>query len=480
MRPSTLIRALATLAIAGLVRFDPPVNAADSAVADWPMWGGTPARNMVSKVKGLPSEWDTETGKNIRWSTELGTHSYGNPVVSSGRVFVGTNNDHPRDPKQGGDRGVVMAFKETTGQFLWQHTHPKLESGQANDWPEQGIASSPLAEGNRVYYVSNRGVVFCVDAEGFHDQENDGPIVGEKLTGLQDADVIWSFDMIAELGVFPHNLANSSPLAMGDMVYVGTSNGHDESHVKVPSPKAPSVIALNKATGKLVWSDNSAGDRILHGQWSPPAAGVIGGVSQLVSAQGDGWVRGYEAATGRKLWEFDTNPKDSIWPKTRNELVATPVIAGDRVYIGNGQDPEYGEGVGHFYAIDATKRGDITLTGRVWHQASIRRTISTAAVVDGLVYISDFSGFLRCLEADTGKEIWMHDLFAAVWGSPFVVDGKIYIADEDGDVAILAQGREKKVLAEINMGSAVYGTITPANGTIFLNTQNRLFAIATK
>jgi len=157
-----------------------------------------------------------------------------------------------------------------------------------------------------------------------------------------------------------------------------------------------------------------------------------------------------------------------------------PARQTDRVYIGNGQDPEYGEGVGNFYAIDATKRGDITLTGKIWQAGNIRRTISTAAVSDGLVYIADFSGFLRCLDEKTGKEIWMHDVFAAVWGSPFVVDGKVYITDEDGDVAVMAHGREKKLLAETNMGSAVYGTITPANGVIFLNTQTRLFAIAAK
>ena len=160
----------------------------------------------------------------------------------------------------------------------------------------------------------------------------------------------------------------------------------------------------------------------------------IGGVLQVVSGQGDGWVRGFEAQNGVKLWEFDTNPKDAVWPKTRNELIATPVIANDRVYIGNGQDPEYGEGVGNFYAIDATKRGDITISGKAWQAEKIRRTISTAAVADGLVYIADFSGFLRCLDEKTGQEIWMHDLFAAVWGSPFVVDGKVYITDEDGEL----------------------------------------------
>lgn len=444
------------------------------------MWGGTPSRNMVSPMKGLPASWDVAAGKGIKWVADLGSTSYGNPVVAAGLVFVGTNNEGLKDPKQPGDRGVLMAFREATGDFAWQHTHEKLESGQANDWPYQGVASSPLVEGRRLYYVSNRAVLFCLDIEGFRDGENDGPLSDEKLTGPNDADVIWAFDLIKELGVFPHNLANSSPAISGDLVFISTSNGHDESHVKVPQPRAPSLIAVNRNTGKLAWQDNTVGDRILHGQWSSPAVGSIGGVIQVVSAQGDGWVRGFEALTGKRLWEFDTNPKDAVWPKTRNEIIATPVIVGDRVYLGNGQDPERGEGIGNFYAIDATKRGDITENGKVWRFARLRRTVSTAAVMDGLVYISDFSGFLYCLDAATGAEIWKHDFFSAVWGSPFVADGRVYLGDEDGDLVVFAHGRDKKVLSEMNMGGSVYGTVTPANGVLFLNTPKQLFAIVAK
>ncbi len=247
--------------------------------------------------------------------------------------------------------------------------------------------------------------------------------------------------MMEEVGAYPHNMSNSSPVIWGDLVFVSTSNGQDESHVHIPSPKAPAIIAMNKTTGKLVWEDNSVEDRILHGQWSTPSVGKIGGVDQVVSAQGDGWVRGYEAATGKKLWEFDTNPKDSVWPKTRNEVIGTPVIYEDKVYIANGQDPEHGEGVGHLYCIDATKRGDITQTGRVWQYDKIRRTISTASIADGLLYIPDFSGFLHCLDAKTGQVYWTHDLFAAVWGSTLVVDGKVYLGDEDGDVVDPAGGQ---------------------------------------
>jgi outer membrane protein assembly factor BamB len=457
---------------------DPRLSASDPGSGDWPMWGGSPDRNMVSTMKGLPTEWDLKSKKNVKWVAELGSQSYGNPVVADGLVFVGTNNERLRDPKQPGDRGVLMAFRESDGEFMWQQTHTKLESGRANDWPYQGIASSPLVLGDRLYYVSNRGVVLCLDTKGFRDNENDGPFTDEKLAGQFDADAIWSFDMMEEVGVYQHNLANSSPVAYADLIFVSTSNGQDESHVHIPSPKAPAIIALNKQTGKLVWEDNSVEDRILHGQWSTPSVGTIGGVVQVVSAQGDGWVRGYEALTGKKLWEFDTNPKDSVWPRTRNEVISTPVIYQDRVYIANGQDPEHGEGVGHMYCIDATKRGVITETGRVWHFDKIRRSISTAAIHDGLVYIPDFSGFFHCLDAKTGQLYWTHDMFAAVWGSALIADGRIYLGDEDGDIVVMQTGKEKKILAEMNMDNAVTSTAVPAHGVLFLNNRNRLFALA--
>ncbi len=458
----------------------PRLQASEPGTGDWPMWGGTSDRNMVSAATGLPADWDVKSGRNIKWVAELGSQSYGNPVVAGGMVFVGTNNEAPRDPKQDGDRGVLMAFREADGEFLWQQTNRKLEAGRANDWPYQGIASSPLVVGDRLYYTTNRGVVMCLDIQGFRDGENDGPTANETLTGRFDADVVWAFDMMEEVGSYPHNLSNSSPAVWGDLIFVSTSNGQDESHVNIPSPRAPSIIALDRNTGRLVWEDNSVDDRILHGQWSTPSVGTIGGVVQVVSAQGDGWVRGYEAASGTKLWEFDTNPKDSVWPRTRNELISTPVISSNRVYIANGQDPEHGEGVGHMYAIDATKRGDITESGRIWHFDKIRRSVSTASVVDGLVYMADFSGFLHCLDAETGRPYWTHDTFAAVWASSLVADGKVYLADEDGDIVVLQHGKELKVLAEMNMGSAVYATPVPAHGTLFLNNRSQLFAIGVK
>src|SRR5688500_1902744 len=191
--------------------------ASEKGEKDWPMWGGSPDRNMVSDATGMPTEWDVKTGKNVRWVAELGSQSYGNPVVAEGVVLVGTNNEVLRDPEQTGDRGVLMAFRETTGEFLWQATHEKLSSGRANDWPFQGIASSPLVRNGIAYYMSNRAELMAVDLQGFQDGENDGPFKDEKLTGKHDADVLWRFDTMEEVGNFPHNLANSSPVFWENM-----------------------------------------------------------------------------------------------------------------------------------------------------------------------------------------------------------------------------------------------------------------------
>ena len=436
-----------------LVASDPPGG-------DWPMWGGTADRNMVSSMKGLPASWDIKTGKNIKWVAKIGSQTYGNPVVAGGQVYVGTNNALVRNPKEPGDRGVLMCFRESDGRFLWQHANEKL--GPKIDWPETGVCSSPLVEGERLYYVSNRCELVCLDTRG---------------DGQGGAKVVWKLDMRKELGVVPHNQSSSSPASYGDLVFTGTSNGRDENNQRVPAPRAPSMVAVNKNTGKPVWQAGGAGANILEGQWSSPAVGAVGGVVQVVIGDGDGWVRSYEASSGKKLWEFDTNPKDASWPKTRNEVVATPVIWQNKVYIANGQDPSSGAGPGHLYAIDASKRGDITASGRIWRYDGIKRSVSTAAIANGLLFIADTTGYLHCLDVNTGKAYWTHDLLAAVWGSPIAIGGKVYLGDEDGDVAIFEVSKEKKPIAQPSLGSSVYSTAVPAHGTLFLANRSQLFAI---
>ena len=482
-----------------------------TAESDLVMFGGDASRNFVSSEKNLPTKWNLKTGENIKWVAELGSQTYAGPILYDGKIFVGTNNEALKDENMPGDRGNIMAFDAASGDLLWQSAHAKLGAGRVNDWPLQGICSTPAAENGIVYYVSNRAEVIAADVNGFHDGENNGPfkkegefrMVTEKgedgeskqvrkfieKQGKLDEDILWKYDLIGELDVFPHNLAAGSPLIVGDLIFVITGQGVDEGHFNVPTPLAPSFVVLNKKTGELVWENADPADAVLHGSWSNPSYGVIGGKPQVLFPGGDGWLYSFEPKTGKLIWKFDMNPKDSKWELggrgTRNNVISMAVIHDGIAYIAVGQDPEHGEGPGNLWAIDgAGKSGDITETGVVWHVGGedFHRTMSSAAIHDGVMYIADLNGFVYALDVKTGKRLWMYDTFAAIWGSTFYADGKVYIGDEDGDIAVLKAGREGKegegiLLHETNMGTAVYTTPIAKDGVIYVASRTRLFAI---
>jgi len=424
----------------------------------------------------LPSRWDLKTGAGVKWTADLGTETYGGPVVAGEKVFVGTNNGKPRDPAVTGDKGIVMAFRAADGAFLWQAVHDKRPQEQGSDWPQQGVCSTPAVAGDRLYYLSNRGELVAADTEGFLDGENDGPFKSETRTGKADADLVWVVDLPKTLGVRPAKMAASSPLVLGDRVFTGTSNGAASG--KVAAPQAPSLVAVERATGKVIWSDASPGAKLLDGQWSSPSAGKLGGVEALIYPAGDGWVYAFDPATGRKLWAFDAGaPVGGGTDGPRESLIAAARVADDRLYVGVGQDPEMGAGKGRLWSLAPKGASEVAPAWSLSGDA-FSRTLSTVAVADGLVYAADLNGFLRCLDAATGRVLWEHDSFAAVWGSPLVADGKIYLGDEDGDIAVLRAGRTKQVLAEINLGNAVYTTAAARDGVLYLASRNRLFALS--
>jgi len=504
---------------------------------DWPQWGGWTHRNNTPDAKNIPIEWDVESGKNILWSAQLGSQTYGNVVVANGKVYIGTNNHHSwlkRYPKTV-DLGVFLCFNEADGKFLWQHSSPKLPTGRVHDWPDQGICAAAYAEGDKVWYVTSRGEVVCLDAEGFHDNENDGPFKQEDNENKDEADIIWKYDMMGQMGVSQHNMCNSSLTCVDGVLFVCTSNGVDETHVNIPAPNAPSFFAMERDTGKVLWTDKSPGINILHGQWSSPAYGVLGGQKQVIFGAGDGYMYSFDPAgdgqgNAKLLWKFDCNPKASVYSVSgkseRNHIIGTPVIYKGLVYVGVGEDPEHGEGNGHLWCIDPTKRGDVSPelaqdkdgkpiphrrlqavdkkageqavpnpnSAAVWHyvgfdknkdgklefEEEMHRTCGTVVIKDDILYIADFSGLVHCLNALTGEQHWTHDMFAAAWSSPMLVEGKVYIGDEDGDVTIFKHGPEMEIIAEVNMGNSVYSTPVVANGVMYISNKSTLFAIAEK
>ena len=532
--------------LAGLLVLAPFVAAIASA-ADWNQWGGSPLRNNTPDAHDLPTEWETgefdpdtgawkpETSRNIAWAAALGSQSYGNPVGAGGKAYVGTNNGGgwlKRYPAEV-DLGCLLAFDTKDGGFRWQDSSEKLPTGRVHDWPLQGICCAPLIEGDRLWYVTSRGEVKCLDTEGFRDSENDGPFAGEAVQAEDEADVVWVLNMMKDLGVSQHNMCSCSVTSAGDFLFVVTGNGVDEGHINLPVADAPSFLCVDKRDGKVLWADNTPGANVLHGQWSSPAYAELGGAPQAIFGGGDGWVYSFDARgeNGRSklLWKFDCNPKESKYTlggrADRNHVIGTPVIHEGLVYVAVGEDPEHGEGVGHLWCIDPTKRGDVSselavslsdpntplphrrnqavikeqgevarpnpASAAVWHypghdadgdgklsfEETMHRTCGTVAIADGLLFVADFSGLFHCLDVKTGSPLWTHDMLAACWGSPLIADGKVYIGDEDGDITVFRLGRDLEILAEINMGNSVYSTPIAVGDTLYIANKSHLFAI---
>jgi outer membrane protein assembly factor BamB len=541
----------AAVALSGGATPKAPVPAgAQTARGDHTMFGETVSRNMVNLLdKNVPDKIDPD-GRETLWKAVLGSRAYAGPIISGGKVFVGTNNDTPhnkRDIDKAGepiDRGILLCLDEKTGRFLWQAVHPKLPAGQVNDWPGQGICSTPTVEGDRVYYVSNRCTVVCADANGPTSNQTVG--IGRKgFSDPTDAKFVWEYDMIKELNVFPHNMSPCSPLIVGNIIYLVTANGVDAGHINIPSPEAPSFIALDKGNGKLLWMSNAPGKDIMHGQWSNPTYAEIAGVRQIIFPGGDGWLYSFVPETGELIWKFDCNPKDATnvlgGVGSENDFIGTPVVYSNKVYIGTGQDPEHNTGMANFFCIAPTKKGDIsktTISGRdkdgkplnekpnpnscevwryggaengKWAQRDFKfgRTMSTAAIVDDIVYIAELAGYLHCLNAKTGEHYWQFDTKASIWASPYYVDGKIFLANDQGDlfifkhekthkvydeieaakntnnkqearklmVEVRKQVADKYLLSKVEFDAPIRTTIVVANGVLYVKAEKTLYAI---
>jgi len=481
--------------------------AAAATAADRPQWGQQGTRNMVAQEQNLAESFDPATGRNIKWVVSLGTETHGTPTIANGRVLIGTNNGALRDPRHTGDRGVLMCFDEKDGRFLWQLVVPKLRVDH-QDWPNAGIVAPPTIEGNRVYTLSNRHEVMCLDLLG-QANGNDGPYQDEgrhmampdgkpmEVTPL-DADIIWLFDLPNGAGIYPHDVANCSILVDGPLLYVNTSNGVDASGriFKVGAADAPALVVIEKATGRLVARDHeNMSPRTPHATWASPALGEVHGRRRIFFGGPDGICYAFEplreipppgeVAKLRCVWRFDcdpTAPKENIHryvlkPDGPSNINGMPVFYKNRIYVAAGGDFCWGKKKAWLKCIDATGAGDITKTGELWSYPLKQHCVATPAISSGLVFITDCGRTLHCVDAETGKPYWTHDGKGEFYASPLVADGKVYAVSRAGDFWILAAGKEKKVFGSVTLDGPISSTPVAANGVLYVTTRTRLYAV---
>jgi outer membrane protein assembly factor BamB len=508
--------------------------------ADWPQWGGDKERDMSAAETHLAASFvpgrkkangagiDLATTQNVRWAVRLGTETYASPTVANGKVFIATNDRSTKDPRYeptGG--GLLMCVDATSGQLRWQLPVRRFTNDDAQSIPkarkyvvryELGICSSPTVEGDRVYVVTNRGEVLCLDVRGLTNgndgayRKEDRYLLGEDRPPVKlqssDPDIIWRFDMLRELPVFPHDANSCAILILGDVLYVGTANGVATDNT--PYPDAPTLIALDKRTGRLIGRDDAKiGRRIFHGQWSSPSAGKVGDKTLVFYGGGDGICYAFEALpqvpaepmTLKCVWSCDCNPSeyrfhngkpidywdgDVEWNDEFNkndgqyvgpsEIIATPAFSNNRVYVAIGRDPMHGRGKGALTCIDATRTGDITKTGKLWTYDGLERSLCTVAIADGLVYVADLAGSVHCVDAETGRRVWVQPTRQETWCSLLVADGKVYLGTKKA-FWIMAAGREPRVLQRIHLGSPIWCPAIAANGVLYVASNRYLWAV---
>jgi outer membrane protein assembly factor BamB len=431
-----------------------------------------PPQTTVAQTGNPPVDWDTTTGRNVVWSVELGSETFGRPVVAGDAVYVGTDNARQLNPALQEEAGVLMAFRVTDGRLLWQDLAPRVERG-LREFLLPSTTSAPYVEGNRLYYVTAECQLRSLDTQGFRDGENSGPHIA------------WELDMCGRLGVFPHEATNSEVLPVGDLLMVSTSNGQNEGHTRVPSPRAPSLIAVNKHSGKVVWRAIGPGEQVLHGQWSSPVAADVNGRIQVLFGGGDGWLRAYDAPSGHEIWRFDGNPKDARWlPRpgvlSRGSIIASPVFADGRVFIAMGQSPGHGNGPSLIHAISPHGQGDVTESRLLWTSREVGRVVGTPLVKDGLLYVGDLGGTVHCLDAATGAHVWKHETNEAIWGCLLLAGDRLYVGDVGGSMTVLRAGRRKELLAQIEMEAPLYSPPALIGDALYLATAHRLYLIAAK
>ncbi len=523
---------------------------------DSPQWGEAWSRNLaVDNVGTLPADFDPETGRNLRWSFETGGCTYSTAIVAAGRVFIGTNNDRQLDPRITGDRSVLLCLDEATGQFLWQHVTPKIPNRPLKDCPYVGWCSPPVIEileseksdklgkssnsgrlsspnedktdedktnesasqrvSGRVYVVTSRDEVVCLDLAG-QSNGNDGVFTDEAALrtphgedvvplGPLDSDVLWvtNLETTAGVRVHQHDAAHGVPMILGDYLYVNTSNGVGDTHRDLPEGDAPSLVVLEKSTGRVVAAERSgASQRMVHCTWSAPACGTLGGRTEVLCFGGDGVLRAFEPfdptdaslerdtdgiATLAECWSFDPDPnapqtKRSEYMGNRQEspsnTTGMPVILDGRVYFESGGDVWWGKQSVALFCIEPPINATGKLDERcvVWKHPLQKHSMSTPAIADGLLYIADEGRNLFCLDAVTGEEQWKYRFRGGLWSSALVADGKVYAGAMNGEFRSFRHGRTLEPLAEMKL-DPVYGTPTVANRTLYVSTMHHLYAV---
>ncbi|MBI1371613.1 MAG: PQQ-binding-like beta-propeller repeat protein [Phycisphaera sp.] len=355
-----------------------PVEAAAPATSAlesvWPRYRGNPQLQGVSKAT-LPDE------PVLKWTFKTGDGIKSSPVISFGKVYIGS------------DDGSVYALDQKTGRKVWSFK------------TEDAVEAPPTVHGSRLYVGSDDGEVYCLDAETGElkwKYATDDKIVGAvNVTARPDGRtvaVVGSHDTYlhcidAETGepVWKYetsNFINGTPVVAEGMTMFGGCDGLIHV-VSVADGKKVREIEIG---GYVIGSAAAFGPTVYVGHYG----------NEFVAA---------DIREGKILWTY----KDRSFP-----FASSPAVTDTQVVFG-GRDKQ----------VHCVNRAD---GKRVWRFGTRGQVDSSPVIVGDKVVVGSSDGRLYILNLKDGTQTWSYEVGDAITGSPAVVNGLIVVGCDDGNV----------------------------------------------
>jgi outer membrane protein assembly factor BamB len=435
-----------------LVAFSLALIPLTGSASDWTHWRG-PSQTGVSPDKNLPDK----IADNVIWRAPFGSRS--TPLVMGDRVYI---INYTAEKTKVGDRiedvqetiqERVMCLDAKSGKKLWQHTFPVFHTDIVTSrlgWTN--LAADPST--GYIYAHGTQGLFICLDGK--------------------DGKVVWQHSMGEEYGrVSGYGGRITSPIVDEDLAILGMVNSSWGDQAKGGNR----YVAFNKRTGSVVWWSEPAASKGTY--YSNPVIATIKGQRLLISGAADGSVFGIKVRTGEPVWSYKNF---SVSP-----INSTPVVDGNLVYIGHGEESPGNNIQGRVICLDASQieNGAPKL---VWETNGIHARYASPIINEGRLYMPDDGGRLYCLDAKSGKEIWKFNYGRGeTRGSPVFADGKIYVGEVNARFHILEPGAKKckRLDQEFFPGAGgvdveINGTPAVANGRVYFSTAEETICIGLK
>ncbi len=416
-------------------------------ILGWLSWRG-PQQHGVSEETHLPAKWKVG-GKNHLWTYKLAGR--GTPVIAGNRLYtLGYRGEGP-DLQE-----LIVCLDATTGQLLWEHGFNDFLSDIIYNRYSIGSPAVDPETGN-VYILTSPGILACFTADGT---------------------LVWQHSMMEEFGrlTFP-NGRTGCPVVDGDLVIVRgiTSNWGKQG------PGRDRFYAFEKLRGKPVWA-STPGVRPQDSSYSTPVLAWYQGRRVFYCGTGCGNIVCVNARTGEPLWRFQFS---------KGGVNASVLLHPDNMVIAihDKENLDTSE-TGRIAAIRIPEKLEqgasekpmvLGKTAEIWRN-SLNAFSSSPVLVKDRVYLVTDSGFLSCVDAQTGEILWQHRLGPdQIHASPLYADGKLYVPMANGKFFIVRSTRKgAKILSEEQLEGICLGAPAVWNGRVYVHTTKKLYCFGSK